>query len=111
MESRTTNKSLWDHNIEYRDNGAITIGTFLRNVAPKRIKNLMSGDVPMVETRFPVIVMKRPNLFPTVEIDYQIQGNNGLAFVKNSIQLTVNRTVPEETTCSGLFCDKQRIQE
>ena len=84
MEARNTNTSLWDRNVELRDNGILTIGTYLRILAPKPITKMMSGDIPMIETQFPVIVMKPPSVnMDSIVIDYEIQGNNALAFFQN----------------------------
>lgn len=111
METRNTNTCLWDRNVELRDNGVVTMGTYIRVLAPKPIKSLMSGDIPMLETQFPVIVMRTPDQIQPVPVNFEIQGNNALSFVQNGAIVSVKRTAPEETTCSGLFCDKQRIQE
>ena len=111
MESKTTNKDLWARNYRYRDDGTITIGTVFRVLAPQPIKNTMSGDLPLVETHFPVVVMKFPRNIAEVNVFESIQGNHSKAFVVNEAQLTVCSTTPKETTCSGMFCDKQRIHE
>ena len=112
METRNVNNSLWDRNVELKDNGTITIGTVVRVLAPLPIQNLMSGDIPMIETTFPIIVMKHPQGgFDSIPINYQVQGNNHLAFVLNNARLRVLRTSPQETTCAGLLCDKQRIHD
>ena len=69
----------------------------------------MKGDIPLVKTQLPVIVMKRPEKFPTAQIKESIQENNSLAFVLNKQHLNLIRTVAIQTTCSGLLCDRQRI--
>eukprot|EP00957_Ditylum_brightwellii_P172626 13141437-Ditylum_brightwellii.AAC.1 len=72
----------------------------------------MPGDMPMVQTRFPVVVMKHPEVsLPTVDIDHSISGNMVLAFVKEGAMLQIHSTTSEETKCAGLFCDKQWIHE
>eukprot|EP00957_Ditylum_brightwellii_P030260 2291139-Ditylum_brightwellii.AAC.1 len=56
--------------------------------------------------------MKYPDVsLPTVDIDHSIGGNTAMAFVYEGCVLTVHNTIPEETKCSGLFCDKQRTHE
>jgi hypothetical protein len=112
MEARNANTCLWERNVELRDNGTITIGTIVRVLAPLPIKKLMSGDLPMLETPYPVVVMLYPSRgLPPVVINPEIQGNNHLAFSLEACHLRINRTSPEETTCGGLFCDKQRISD
>ena len=72
----------------------------------------MSGDVPLVETRSPITVMNHPARgFENVPINFSIAGNNHLAFVLNNVHLSLARTTAEETTCGGLHCDKQRLDE
>ena len=34
-----------------------------------------------------------------------------MAFVQNGIAIAVSKTEPVTTTCSGLFCDKQRVYD
>eukprot|EP00957_Ditylum_brightwellii_P179889 13703769-Ditylum_brightwellii.AAC.1 len=64
----------------------------------------------MVETTFPIIVMKYPQAgFDSIPINYELQGSNNLAFVLNNTSLTVQQTLPQETTCAGMLCTKQRV--
>ena len=67
----------------------------------------MNGDVPLVKTPHPLIVMKRPTVLPTVFIINEVQINQLLAFVLNNRQLNVNQTFAVSTTCGGNHCDKQ----
>eukprot|EP00957_Ditylum_brightwellii_P091851 6993901-Ditylum_brightwellii.AAC.1 len=88
----------------------ITIGTIFKILVPLPIKNLKSGDIPLVETHYPVIVMKHPSQnIPTVKIDHFIEGNTAKAFVEDAFMICVQSTAPEETNCAGLFCDKQHL--
>ena len=108
MESKNSNNVLFDRNMEHRDDGTITIGTFVRIMAPQAIENRMNGDVPLVKTPHPLIVMKRPTVLPTVSIINEVQIDRSLAFVLNNRQLNVNQTFAVSTTCGGNHCDKQR---
>ena len=72
---------------------------------------MMAQDVPMLETRFPVIVMKKPNLMREIRVNMALGGNTSKAFVFNHCAIEVVSSTPEETKCGGLFCDKQRIHE
>eukprot|EP00957_Ditylum_brightwellii_P007699 581882-Ditylum_brightwellii.AAC.2 len=59
-------------NIELRDNGAITTGTIVQILASLPVRNLMSGDIPMVETIFPIIATKYPQGgFDSIPINYE----------------------------------------
>jgi hypothetical protein len=111
MEARNQNKQLWNSNLEWRDNGVISIGTIFRILGPRPIDNVMSGDVPMLQSDFPAVIMKPPKLFVPVNIDPMIQGNTALAFTINNVELSVSGFTPVSTLCSGLFCDRQRISE
>lgn len=111
MESRNSNQSLFDRNLEYRDNGTITIGSFLRIIAPQEIENHMNGGVPLVRTPHPFIVMKRPNHLSSVQISRDIQSNASMAFVLNNRTLHVNQVSILQTTCCGNMCDKQRAND
>lgn len=111
MEARNQNKQLWNSNLEWRDNGVISIGTIFCILGPRPIDNVMSGDVPMLQSDFPAVIMKPPKLFVPVNIDPMIQGNTALAFTINNVELSVSGFTPVSTSCSGLFCDRQRISE
>ena len=62
MESKNSNQCLFNKNVELRDNGVISIGTFVRILTPLAIENKMRGDIPLIKTHYPLIVMKRPSL-------------------------------------------------
>ena len=50
MESKNSNKCMFDKNVELRDNGVISIGTFFRIISPHPIENKMRGDIPLLKT-------------------------------------------------------------
>eukprot|EP00957_Ditylum_brightwellii_P210762 15365360-Ditylum_brightwellii.AAC.1 len=63
----------------------------------------MSGGIPMIETTFPIIVMRHlQGGFDSIPINYELQGNNHLAFILNNSTLLVSCTSPQETTCAGV---------
>ena len=68
MESKNSNQCLFNKNIELRDNGVISIGTFFRIVTPLPIENKMRGDIPLINTHLPLIVMMRPILKNSIQI-------------------------------------------
>ena len=111
MEARNSNNNLFDQNMELRDNGTFSIGTFFRILAPLPIENTMNGDIPLVRTQNPLLILHSPKKIPTVPVNNSIQGMNAMAFVYNAVSLTVNRTTPIQTTCGGFMCDRQRIQD
>ena len=92
--------------MEFRDNGTVTIGTFLRVMGPQPIITSMNGDVPLVKTTNPWIVMKRPLNLSTISTRTETEANTAAAFVSNGRDLNVMQTSIMTTTCSGLLCDK-----
>jgi hypothetical protein len=111
METRTENKSLWTHNVELRDNGMLTIGAIFRMLAPRPIENLMVGDIPLLVTKFPVRMMKPIYMYRSIDVDPQIGGNNSFAFTLNNACIEVDGLSPIMTSCSGLLCDRQRVDD
>ena len=110
LESKTCNSTLFNRNIDFRDNGTITIGTIVRVVGPQEIETRM-GDIDMVKTPNPLFVMERPARLPTLTINSEIQANQSMAFCLNGRLLNINQTYVAQTTCSGLMCDKGRVED
>ena len=112
LQSNTVNNMLWHRNLELRDNGEVSIGTCCRIFSPLPIERHMAGDIPMVETRLPCAILSHPNVgFDPVPIDKSITGHNHRAFVLTNAQVILRRITPEPTSCSGLFCDRQRVSD
>jgi hypothetical protein len=111
LEDDINHANMWNHFTSIRDNGGITIGTVLRLFGPKPYENIMPDGVPSVVTRFPVAIMKQPTAMLEVQINYEIQGGESMAFCLNACELTSLSISAEESGCAGLFCDKQRVLE
>ena len=111
MEAKNSNKALFDRNLELRDNGTITIGSFVRIIAPQPIEDYMNGDIPLLKTSASLIVLLRPRLMPTVTINYEVSTDQSMAFCLNNRILHLNQTSVIATTCNGLMCDKGNINE
>jgi hypothetical protein len=90
MESRNTNKLLWSRNPQFRDDGILTIGAIFTVLSPNPITNLMSNDIPMLETRFPVVVMRPPKLHIETRVVLDVAGNSSKAFVSIAALLISN---------------------
>ena len=107
MITNDMNKRLFNRDILLRDNGTITVGTYMRVLAPYPITRKMK-DIPLVNSFYPAIVIERPSRVYTVPVNTYIQANqSGVAVLKDVI-LSVQRTTPIQTTCSGKHCDKAR---
>ena len=110
LESKSSNATLFNRNIDFRDNGTISIGTIVRIVGPQEIESRMGG-IDMVRTPNPLIVMQRPAILPTFGINSEIETNHSMAFCLNNRILNVNQTYVVQTSCSGLMCDKGRVED
>ena len=75
MEAKGSNEMLFDQDLQRRDNGTITIGSFFKIVAPLPIENNMKGDISLTKTQIPLVLLKPPSKVPTIGIDiaYQFQ--------------------------------------
>ena len=111
MESNNVNNNLWQRNLQYRDDGMMTVGTIFRVFHALPIKKMMANEIPMLETRYSVVVMNFPRMYHESPVDITIGGNTSRAFVLNNCELDILSITPEQTSCGGLFCDKQRVME
>ena len=113
MESPSLNKNsnLWLNNVELRDNGVITIGTVFRVISPLPISNYLRGDIPLIESHHPVIVLKQPPSYHSILPSENLQGESSRAFVLNGAMLSCSAYSCEKTKCGGSFCDRQRLNE
>ena len=84
-------------------------GNFVCVLDPKSIDATLAGDIPLLETTFPIIVIKHQKRIWLEKINTKIQGNSTMVFVKKGVSILVKRISPEETTCSGKFCGKLSI--
>ena len=109
MEARNLNSTLWNRNVNHRDNGSITVGSIIRVPCPLPIDSWMRGDIPLIVSHFPVFLLKFPSHINTIQMNSEIGGNTSLAFVYNGVDLRVSYTSVIKTSCTGSFCDKQRI--
>ena len=108
IEDRAQNKNLWNKDTTLRDNGVVTIGTCFAVANPKPIMKLMSGDIPLLITNNSVTVLKIPTTYPPFDINRTTVKNSTKSFCIHGMKLKVTYIAPAETTCSGLFCDRQR---
>ena len=107
MMSSDQNKRLFHRDLMLRDNGVITIGSYIRVLAPLPIDRNMTG-IPMIRTFFPVIAMERPAEVHLIILNSYIEANQSGVAILNDAILTITRTTPIQTTCTGKHCDKQR---
>ena len=107
MITNEMNRRLFCRDTMLRDNGTVTLGTYIRLLAPYPIQRNMNG-IPLLRTMFPAIVMMTPSNVPLIQINKYITANQtGVAILKN-VMLEVRRMVPVQTSCLGKLCDKAR---
>ena len=111
MMSRDQNNNMFNRNIAFRDNGVISIGSYIRILAPMPIISLMNNVTPMVISNFPIVAVKPPLLLESIAASEAVQDENCYAFINTNANLHINSTAPTQTNCSGLLCDKQRLRE
>ena len=54
---------------------------FFHIVTPLPIENKMKGDIRLIKTHYPLIVMKRPNMVQSIPIPKEIFNHNSMAYV------------------------------
>ena len=71
MMSSDVNGRLFHRDLVLRDNGVISIGSFLRILAPHQIDRNMQ-DIPLLRTDFPAVALCAPSYLPTVNIKTEL---------------------------------------
>ena len=110
MQTKTINDRIWNRDLNARDNGTFTIGTYLRVLAPDFITSYLNNEVPMITCSLPAILMKRPETIQAIPI-VNLSINQSRGYVLNSAQLFIQKLQPIAAPCNGHMCDKQRIVE
>ena len=111
VEGKNVNDKLWARYPLLRDNGVVSIGTYITIFNPLPITTMFCNEIPMIECRGGCIVMKDPTALPDIDVDMSITNNITRAFLKNNMIIDVACTNPHITQCSGMLCDKQRAIE
>ena len=72
----------------------------------------MYDDVPILEFDTGVCMYHTPDDWSQLEVQLQrITSNHTRGFCLTGCKLRLTHTAALQTTCAGLFCDKQRMQE
>ena len=72
MEARNQNTQLWSNNIQYRDYGDISVGSYLRIPGPYHIDTYMKNDIPMINSAFSLVLLKPPTTFKEIPINEKL---------------------------------------
>lgn len=111
VENKNLNDKIWNRFSILRDNGVVTIGSYITIFNPQPISNFFYNEVPSVETRGSCIVNGIPEKVRDVPIDRAITNDTTRSFVLNKVEIQVDSTDVVNTKCGGLFCDRQRTIE
>eukprot|EP00957_Ditylum_brightwellii_P044878 3403805-Ditylum_brightwellii.AAC.1 len=110
MESKSSNICLFGKTMQFCNNGTITIGTICHMLRPQPVSNFIN-DIPLVETFEPLVALKYPMLFPTIQIDNQISRDEALVFINTAVSVSVLSMTIFQSSCAGLLCDNQRVHD
>ena len=83
------NNNFHNANVQYRDNGAISIGSFLRIPCPMPIDQYTRGDISLVVSHFTAILLQLPEYLLLIGTNNAIEANSSSAFVFNNTHITV----------------------
>ena len=111
IEGKQMNDKLWARNPLLRDNGVLTVGSYIIVFNPLPITTRFCNEIPLLETRGGCVVMNPPQCITEIKLDHGISTGVTRVFVVNNVQVRVNSTSVQTTKCSGLFCDRQRAVE
>lgn len=109
MQNFNSNENLFNRFPNARDNGKFTIGSILLIVNPRPITKYMN-QIPMIETEEQAI-LAHTMILPKVSLMDDLDAHEMKAFHCRRSQLNIRRVVFLETKCSGLFCDRQNIDQ
>ena len=71
----------------------------------------MRGDIPLVETHFPLILLLPTPRTASIPINTSLLGSKPVAFDYNATDVTVNYFNFVATLYLGNLCDKQRVND
>ena len=111
VEGKSVNDRLWSRFPLLRDNGVVSIGTYITIINPLPITKMFCNEIPMIECRGGCFVMKDPSVMAEIDLDTSITNNVTRSFLKNNMKVEVLSTDVIATQCSGQLCDKQRSVE
>ena len=111
VESKCMNEKLWGRFPTLRDNGVLTIGSYVGIMNPQPITQRFCNEIPILECRGGARVMMKPSSTASIGIVRGVLRNTTRAFVLNNVEVSLLNMDVVTTKCSGLFCDRQRAME
>ena len=105
MMTSKMNGRVFHRDVVLHDNGVITIGLYLRVLAPHQIdRNIQC--ITLICTDYPDVALRPPLYLSAARVNTYIEGTKSLVAILNNFHVDINRTSPIQTTCSSHFCDK-----
>ena len=104
------NGRVFHRDVVLHDNGVITIGLYLRVLAPHQIDRNMQG-IPFICRYYPGVAFHPPLYLSSARVNTDIEGTESLAAILNYCHVAINQTSPIQTTCYSHFCDKRRPRD
>ena len=93
------NFKVWSRFLELRDNGSLTIGSYIAILNPYPVKNYFCNEIPIVECFGGCIVMKLQGTMSSIAPDHTIGSNESRSFVLNNALIEVKSTAVREYKC------------
>eukprot|EP00957_Ditylum_brightwellii_P091339 6954403-Ditylum_brightwellii.AAC.3 len=109
METCNRNTQLFQSNIQYHNAGQFCIGCTVRICCPLPMTQFMRGDIPLVETHFPLILLSLIPRTASIPTNTSLLGSEPVAFVYNATEVTVNYFNFVAMSCLGNLCNTQRV--
>lgn len=108
LQNKTINTRLWELNPEFRDNGTIAVGTFIRIANPDPVEKFMQG-IPMVTTNLAAYPLKDPRVYDSIPINRNLPANAAMCAVFNGCRVNINSFAVVSWMCAGLHCQRHDI--
>ena len=92
VEGKNMNDKLWARYPLLRDNGVVTIGTYITILNPLPITMKFCNEIPIIECRGGCFVMEKCASVMEINIDMAITNNTTRSFVRNNVTIDVLST-------------------
>jgi len=103
IEGSNMNVKVWSRFLELRDNGALTIGSFIAVLNPDPVKKYFCNEMPIVECFGGCIVMKMQASMASIAPDHTIGSNETRSFVLNNVLLKLNQQLFVNTSVQDTY--------
>ena len=89
----------------------VTISTAFRMISPLLVTTYLRGNIPLLESYYPVIILYDPTTHKEVTLIENLQRESSRAFILNNTLLSCRVYSYEKTKCTECFCNRQQINE